>query len=135
MYEVSTSLGRLREIIGDTGDDELFTNDQLNDYLSACNDNLGYAAARALRRTANDPGLLRKKYGSFGRMDAATIASFQRNLLDQATALEELELSSQTPVDVSPTADSDTAYVSTDSDGWHKETDLDTLLTSQEGKR
>ena len=134
-YTAGSTLGRLRELIGDLEDDELFSDVQLNDYLTACNDVLGYAAARALRRTANDPTLLRKKYGTFGRMDASTIASFQRNLLDQARDLETSELSATTPVDVSPTADSGDAYISTDSDGWHEETDLDTLLLSQEEKR
>jgi len=134
-YTVATTLGRLRELIGDLGDDELFTNEQLNDYLSECNNLLGYAAARALRRLANDPDLLRRKYANIGRLDGNTLISIQRNLLDQATALEGSELSAKAPVDVSPEADNDDVYTSTDSDGWHKDTDLDTFLRSQELKR
>ena len=132
-YVAGSTLGRLREILGDTADDELFTNDQLNDYLTQCNNVLGYAAARALRRIVNNPELLRKKYESFGRMDAATIASFQRNLLDQVKALEESELSVQAAVDVSPEADNDDVFISTDEDGQHKTSTLDSYLLHKEG--
>jgi len=132
-YVAGTTLGRLREILGDVADDELFTDPQLNDYLAECNDMLGYAAARALRRIVNEPGLLRKKYATFGRMDAATIASFQRNLLDQIKTLEESELSTQSPVDVSPEADNDDVFTSTDADGWHERSTLEAHLSDQEG--
>lgn len=134
-YTQGTALGHLRELIGDVSDDELFTDDQLNYYLTQCNSSLGYAAARALRRIANDPILLRRKYEGFGRMDAATIASFQRNLLDSARALEESEMSAVTPVDIDLDADVDEHGISTDSDSFHKTTDLDTYLLSQERKR
>lgn len=134
-YIVGTDLARLRELLGDTHDDELFTDDQLNDYLSECDNTLGRAAARALRRIANDPELLRTKYAIIGRMDATVFASLQRNLLEQAKDIENSELSSTSKASVSPTADSDTAYKSTDEDGWHKETTLDAFILSQERKR
>lgn len=134
-YEQGSALGHLRELVGDVGDEELFTDDQLNYYLAQCNNSLGYAAARALRRIANDPILLRRKYEGFGRMDAATIASFQRNLLDSARALEESEMSAVTPVDIDLDTDIDEHGISTDGNGFHKTTDLDIYLLSQERKR
>ena len=133
-YTAGTTLGRLREIIGDTGEDELLSDAQLNDYLTQCDNIIGYAAARALRRIANDPDLLRQKFSIFGRMDAMTFTSLQRNLLDQARALENTELATRAPVDVSPEKDNENVYTSTDSDGWHVDTDLDTYILDQETK-
>ncbi len=134
-YTAGTTLGRLREVIGDIDADELFSDAQLNDYLSQCNNNIGYAAARALRRIANDPDLLRRKFSLFGRMDAMTFSTLQRNLLDQARTLETAELASPAPVDISPEKDNEDVYTSTDSDGWHVDTDLDTYILDQETKR
>ena len=134
-YIQGTALGHLRELVGDISDDELFTDDQLNYYLAQCNNSLGYAAARTLRRIANDLILLRRKYSDFGRMDAATMASFQRNLLDIARGLEESEMSAVTPVDIDLDTDVDEAGISTDSEGYHRITDLDTNLLDQETKR
>ena len=133
-YTTGTTLGRLRETIGDIDADELFSDAQLNDYLAQCDNIIGYAAARALRRIANDPDLLRRKFNIFGRMDAMTFTSLQRNLLDQARMLENTELAARAPVDISPEKDSGDAYTSTDADGWHVDTDLDTYILDQETK-
>lgn len=134
-YTVGTTRGRLREMIGDTDDDELFTDDQLDDVLSLTSSNVALAAAMIKRRLANSPGLLRKKYQDFGLMDVATMATIQRNLLDEADALEASTQSAFSTVDLSPDADQTDTGFCTDSDALHERTSLAQYLTNRETER
>lgn len=131
-YVVGTSIGRVREAIGDTKDDEMFSDGQISDTLAECEDRVGLAAARILRRILVSPGLIREKYSDFGRIDSMALIQIQRNLLEQARDLEKGEISSGLPQNIAPPADQNIDGSSVDAEGWFKQTPLDTYLSSQE---
>jgi len=131
-YTVGTSLGRLREYLGDTdATDHVFSDGYLNDLLDTYG-TVTQAAVVALRRLLFDVRLLRKKFSGTGTLGLKEIAELSRTIKEQIAVLEggfsDLHDASTT-TDMFPEADETEIGVATDEDGqWHRSDVSDYLL-------
>jgi hypothetical protein len=132
-YTIGTDRGRLRELIGDTGPEECFSNEYLDDLLTE-RGSVSLAAAAVFMRLYNDTNLLIQRYDRGGRLDAERLAQIRDGLLRQVETLT--KDGSQTPVAADPSwiPDADEIVVSrqTDEDGWRTRSNIDDVLTDLE---
>jgi len=86
-YDPTTTLGRLREKIGDLyTDSPLFDDEELENILSEYNDNLNLAAAEALRRLLIRPRLLRRWGDAIRAEDLGQLLAMLREQIEQYEA-------------------------------------------------
>jgi len=134
-YEVGTELGRLREMIGDTGPDETFGDAYLNDLLTT-HKNPNRAAAAVYQRLINDEDLLILKYDRGGQKNPERLTQLRENLLRQIEALARDGRMAEAPSDPSwvPEADNLEVGFMTDEDGVRVESGIDDILDDAETK-
>ena len=129
-YTVGTDAGRVREIVGDTDEEnELFPDAYYTDLLTRYS--ISGSAIAALRRILASPYDLLKKYSGFGPVTISDLAALKRSVLDEIKALEESMLVEASSTDSCTPDESETAVgEATDDDGWYETSDIDDWLSS-----
>ena len=137
-YTPGTDLGRVREMLADTNnDEELFTDTYLNDLLSL-NNSVEGAAVVALRRILVDPELMRKKFQGYGSINLNNIGNFIRiieelikHIMEGASSIVDASSSDS----AFPEADQTAIGRATDDDGWWERSTLNNYLLDLRNRR
>jgi len=136
-YEIGTDLGRVRELIGDTDEqDEIFIDAYLNDLLSEYT-TIGRAAIAAWRRIQSDPGLLRKKFRGHGTLGINDLVATSRMVEEQIKGIKESPLSADATSATDtrfPSADETDIGRATDEDKWSEESTVDEYIRTLKQK-
>ena len=129
-YTPGTDLGRLREILGDTDPDEIFTDAYLEDLLDE-KGSVNRAGIAALRRLMLDTPLLQKKFRGLGQVNFNTLGNFIRIIEELINHLQDSDdglVDASSSESAVPEADQDILGQSTDEDGWYERTTVDSYL-------
>jgi hypothetical protein len=137
-YTIGTSLGRLREMVGDTNaSDELLSDSYLNDLLSTRN-TVVQAAVTALRRIMMDPDLIKRRFKGYGSMNVNVWPNMVRVLEESVQRLldgsEDMVTATGSDSAI-PEADTDVSGFSTNEDGLFISGNIDTYLSELRARR
>ena len=134
-YVVGTDLGRLRELIGDTSDDdeELFADEFLEALLDDFS--VGRSAVIVLTRLSNDPRMLMRHFRGLGVLGLNELSTLQRMVREQIDWIEKSYLAPKdTPTNDErfPEADQTAIGRATDENGFWEGSTVDNYILELE---